>query len=157
MTKKQTVPAKNKEDVVSKPMWDSRETFLISGIEFEAIAALAQAFEPLISTSKRVLKQAELDGKLKFNYFHPDGSKVSTLMEKELEKERIEGVEKERKMLEEKLAEHQKLIKEQQEILKKQAEKLGGQVKAIDKLKKEAEADANAEAFKKEVDAKLNK
>jgi hypothetical protein len=115
----------NDKSVYRKPTWNSTDTFEISGIEFQELAASANMYRPLVSLVDRLLLDSELKGKIVNEYVYEDGTSADQTsdMVQAARKEREAYIEKTKAMVE-----------EYESTLRRQAEQLEEQMKTINEL-----------------------
>lgn len=90
---------RTKNDVMRKATWDSNADFMIKGHELHALAALSEAFSPLVNIPNRLIRQAENEGTVRYQYTYTDGASVPIHIVKEFEDTRKAEVEKNKQML----------------------------------------------------------
>lgn len=102
MAKKEKQPkARTANDVMRKAVWSPDENFILKGSELEALSRLAEAFAPLVNIPTSIIRQADLEGKLQYEYSYTDGAKVPIHIVNEHEEKRKAELERNRKMIEE--------------------------------------------------------
>lgn len=107
------------KNVIRKATWMADDKFVISGEEYQALTQFANLVAPLVEMSNRILGQAELDDRLKFEYAYSDGTEVESTDVEKFEAERIEKLSKRREEIEK----YMKILQEQNEKVKEQMAK----------------------------------
>jgi vacuolar-type H+-ATPase subunit I/STV1 len=127
-SKLKTKKERSEASVQKRAKWASQDRFAISGAELEQIANISSIFGPLAQTCERILETAEMEGKLGFDYFYPDGAEVPIHIVNKKEEERLAEIDKKRKMLEDYI-----------EKAKSTASKLGAQIEEIENKEQSTE------------------
>ncbi len=118
--KPKKIEMENQKQIVRKATWQSDERFSISGDEFQALSNFANIMAPLVEMSNRILGQAELDGKLGFDYSYTDNTPLEAEVKEKYESERMEKLEKRREEIEK----YMKALRDQSEKLNAEMAKI---------------------------------
>lgn len=123
--KQQTMGDNFNKPVYRKPTWNSTDTFEISGVELQELAAFANMYRPLIASVDRLLLDSELKGKIVNEYVYDDGSPAdqNSDMVIEARNQREQYIDKTKEM-----------VRNYEDSLRQQSESLKEQINMINDL-----------------------